>query len=140
MIRRVVPFLLGLSVAMWPAAPAGAAWAGASAGQARAAATAAAAPGTTTASCNLLLAASVKVDWAASPSPWVADYEVRWGTNAAAPSQSAIVSGTTFSSPALGLGTWYFSVRSVKGAWRSAPANQVSRSIVSVLGVGLACA
>lgn len=96
-------------------------------------------PGTASASCGLLLAASIKVDWSASASPWVTQYEVRYGTNAGNPTQSAIVTGTTFTSPNLGLGTWYFTVRSVKGSWRSATSNQVSKTVVSILGLGVLC-
>ena len=138
-LRVLVLALLGLSAIAWPAAPAHAQWASSSPGSARALSTTIAAPGTVTASCGLLLDATVKLDWAASPTPWVNQYEVRWGTHQGAPSRTDVVTGTTFTTPALGVGTWYFSVRSVQGAWRSPSANQVSRSVVSILFLGVLC-
>ena len=128
--RSMVVLLLGLLTVIRSAAPADASWAGNTNGSATAKATTIAAPGTLTASCGLLLDATVKLDWAASASPWVTQYEVRWGTNAASPSNSTLVSALTYTTPALGIGTWYFTVRAAKGAWRCASSNQVSKSVV----------
>jgi hypothetical protein len=118
---------------MWLAAPASAKWASTSSGSGAAASTTIAAPGNATATCNSLLAASVKLSWPASSTPWVTQYEVRWGTNASAPTGSSIVTGLTFLSPALATGTWFFTVRSAAGAWRSPVSNQPSRVIAIVL-------
>jgi hypothetical protein len=134
--RCIATVALGLSAIVWQAAPAAAQWGASAAGLGAAAATTITAPGTVTASCSSLLAASVKVTWAAGSTPWVTQYEVRWGTNPSAPTQSALVTGLSHSTPALGLGTWYFTVRSAAGAWRSPVSNQPSRLIVSVLGLG----
>ena len=65
-----------------------------------------------------------------------------YGTSPNDLSQSVKVSNpglTAYSVTGLTSGTWYFTVRSTKGAWRSASSNQVSRSITTVLFVGLAC-
>lgn len=136
MKRCIATVVLGLSASLWQAAPAAASWGSSATGSANAAATTITAPGNVTATCNSLLAASVKLTWPASGTPWVTQYEVRWGTNPASPTQSAIVTGLTHTTPALGLGTWYFTVRSVAGAWRSPVSNQPSRLIISVLGAG----
>jgi hypothetical protein len=136
--RALATVVLGLLTAAWSATPAGARWGSAAPGAGIANATTIAAPGTLSASCGLLTA-SVKLDWVASPTPWVTQYEVRWGTNASAPSQSQIVTGRTFTTPGLSLGTWYFTVRAAKGGWRSPTSNQPSKLVVSVLGLGVAC-
>jgi hypothetical protein len=133
--RSSVLFLLGLLILIRSAAPAAASWSGTVHGSASAKSTTITAPGTLSASCNLLLSGSVRLDWQASSSPWVTQYEVQYGTNASSPSQSVLVTGLTFSSPTLSLGTWYFTVRSAKGTWRSATSNQVSK----VLVLGLVC-
>ncbi|MDP1818446.1 MAG: hypothetical protein Q8K58_00955 [Acidimicrobiales bacterium] len=139
MKRSLVLALLGLLATTWLAAPADARWASSSPGSARALSTTVGAPGTVSATCGLLLDATVKVDWAASTSPWVTQYEVLWGTNSASPSRVDLVTGRTFTTPALSTGTWYFTVRSVKGAWRSPVSNQVSKSVSSVLFLGVVC-
>lgn len=131
---------LALVAPAWPGTEAAASWGATGTGTARASSSAMAAPGTASASCGLLLQASVKVDWSASATPWVTQYEVRYGTNPSSPTQSALVSGLTYTSPALGLGTWYFTVRAAQGSWRSATSNQVSRTVVSVIGLGVLCA
>jgi hypothetical protein len=134
-MRRIAATVLGLSAIFWLTVPAGASWSSSAPGAGTARATTVAAPGTVVAGCNSLLAASVRVSWAGSPTPWVTQYEVRWGTNPSAPSQGAIVTGLAFTTPALGLGTWYFTVRSAQGDWRSPPSNQPSRLVISVLGL-----
>lgn len=135
MTRCVAILVLGLSAILWLAAPASARWGTTATGSAAAAATTVAAPGNATATCNSLLAASIKLTWPASSTPWVTQYEVQWGVSPASPTGSAVVTGLTFNSPALGLGTWYFTVRSAVGVWRSPASNQPSRLVVSVLGL-----
>lgn len=140
MLRRVaIVVIAGLLTTTWSAAPAGAVWASTPAGTAQARSTAPSAPGPLTAACGLLLNATVKLDWSASSTPWVTQYEVRWGTNPAAPTNSQLVTALTFTTPALGIGTWHFTVRSAKGTWRSLPSNQPSRTVASVLGLGIVC-
>jgi hypothetical protein len=137
--RTALVLVLGLLTVIRSAAPAAASWSGQTHGSATAKATTIAAPGTLTAACNPLLDATVKLDWGASASSFVTQYEVQWGTNASSPSNSTLVSALTYTTPALGIGTWYFTVRSAKGAWRSATSNQVSKGIVSILFVGVVC-
>lgn len=127
--------LVGL-VALPPAAgPAGAAWVSASSGTASAVADTPAPPTSPAASCDVLLSAAVTVTWSASPTPWVTGYEVRWGTTSGGPypNSSGVVTGLTYTTPQLGLGTYYFVVYSAKEAWRSAPTAEVSKTIVTVL-------
>jgi hypothetical protein len=129
--------VLGLLIAPSAAAPAAASWAGSAAGSATAAATTLAPPGTLTGTCDLLLDASVRLDWGASASTWADGYEVRWGTASGGPypNSSGVVTGLTYATPALGLGTHYFVVAAAKGSWRSAPSNQVSKTVILILFV-----
>jgi hypothetical protein len=136
MPRHLVSVALGLLVVMRLAAPASASWGANASGSSGARSTTVTAPGALTVSCSSTLAASLNADWVASSTPWVTQYEVRWGTNPASPTGSSVVSGLSFTTPALGLGTWYVTVRAAKGAWRSPPSNQPSRLIISVLGAG----
>jgi hypothetical protein len=137
--RTALVLVLGLLTVIRSAAPAAASWSGPTHGSATAKATTIAAPGTLTAGCGLLLNATVKLDWGASASSFVAQYEVQYGTSPSSPSTTVLVSALTYTTPALGIGTWYFTVRSAKGAWRSTSSNQVSKGIVSVLFVGIVC-
>lgn len=140
--RAALAVVVAWSLAGSPAgaAPAGA-WTSSSSGTASAQATTVLPTGSATASCNLLLSASVQVDWGASASPF-ASYEVRWGTTAGGPypSSSGVLPGLTYATPALAAGTYYFVVHSAAGSWRSAASNEVSKTVVSVLGLGLLCA
>jgi hypothetical protein len=61
---------------------------------------------------------------------------VRWGTTSGAPTASATVSGLSYTTDPLPLGTYYFTVTATRGAWRSAPTPEVSRTVISVLGLG----
>jgi hypothetical protein len=126
--------VLGLLAITWLAAPAGAKWAATASGSGAAQSTTLAPPPTVTASCGLLRA-SVKLDWTASPSPWVTQYEVRWGTSADPQGNATLVTGLTFTTPGLATGTWYFTVRSTKGAWRSTAtaSNPASKVILVVV-------
>ncbi len=135
-MRRALTLALAV-VALVPAARADAAWTAAGSGSARASATTVAPTGTLTSSCGTLQA-SVKLTWTATSTPWADGYEIRWGTSSGSYTSSATTSSTStsFTSPALALGTYYFAVRATKGNWRSANSNEVSRTIVSVLGVG----
>jgi hypothetical protein len=139
-VRRGLAVALAVGLLLGVAPLARAAWASTSSGTGAARATSLAGPGTTTSSCSPLLSASVDVTWGASASGWTS-YEVRWGTTSGGPypNTSGVVGGLSYATPALGVGTWYFVVRSAKGGWRSADGNQVSRTVVSVLGVGLVC-
>jgi hypothetical protein len=138
--RLAVVAVLGLLAITWPAAPASAKWAASSTGTGRALATTPAAPTGLTATCvSPLLSAQVRLDWTASASSWVTQYEVQWGTTSGAPSNtSTLITGVT-TTMTMGGGTWFFTVRSTKGAWRSPSSNQVSRAITSILFIGLAC-
>ncbi len=120
--------------------PAGAAWVSGASGAASASADTPAPATNPAATCDLLLDAAVTVSWSASATPWVTGYEVRWGTAAGGPypNSSGVVAGTSYTTPALGLGTHYFVVYAATGAWRSTPTAAVSKSIVTLL-LGLIC-
>jgi len=83
-----------------------------------------------------LLRASVKLTWVASASTWTDGYEVRWGTSPGIYGSSATTTSRTYTTPALALGTYYFTVRATTVLWRSANAAEVSKLIVSVSGLG----
>jgi hypothetical protein len=135
MTRRIVALALGLLV-IWPAAPARAAWQGVAAGSATARSTALAAPSPIVATC-VSLTAKVMLAWPVSATSWADGYEVRWGTASGTyTTGSATTTALTFTTPSLPLGTYYFVVRATKQSWISANSNEVSKSVVSVLGVG----
>jgi hypothetical protein len=46
---------------------------------------------------------------------------------------TALDSVISYTTPELGLGTYYFVVHSAKESWRSAPTAQVSRTVVIIL-------
>lgn len=117
------------------AAPAGAAWGSAAGGSATGRAAALTGPSAPAATCDVVLDAAVTVTWTASSTTWASGYEVRWGTTSGGPypNSSGVVSGLTYTTPALGLGTYYFVVHSAKESWRSAPTAQVSRTVIIVL-------
>jgi hypothetical protein len=121
------------------AAPADANWTSTASGpaSAKAAMIAPVGPNSLTSSCGLLRA-SVKLNWAATSSPWVDGYEILRGPSAGNYNSFTPIAGssTTYTTPALPLGTYYFVVRATKGSWRSTNSNEVSRTIVSVLGLG----
>jgi hypothetical protein len=104
-------------------------------GSAGAQSTTIAATGTLSSSCGVLKA-SVKLTWTATSTPWADGYEVRWGTSSGSYTSSATTTLLTYTTPALALGTYYFVVRATKGSWRSVSSNEVSRSVISVLGIG----
>ncbi len=140
-LRRTAAIaLLGLLATTWSAAPASAKWAASITGSGQARGAPIAAPTGLTATCvSPLLSPSIRLDWTASTSSFVTQYEVQWGTTSGSPSNtSGLITGTTFTQ-SYGGGTWYFTVRSTKGAWRSASSNQVSRTVTTILFVGLAC-
>lgn len=97
-------------------------------------ATTIASPAGAVAGCGSLLA-SVELTWAATTSTWADGYEIRRGTSPGVYTSVATATALAYTTPALTLGTYYFVVRATKGAWRSADSNEVSKSIVSVLGV-----
>lgn len=134
MKRALAALVLGLLAITWLAAPAGAKWTSTAAGSVTVKSTTLAPPPTVTSSCGLLRA-SVKLDWTASPSPWVTQYEARWGTSPDPQGNATLVTGLTFTTPTLSTGTWYFTVRSTKGAWRSTAtaSSPASKLIVIVL-------
>jgi hypothetical protein len=125
--------LLGLLV-LWSAAPARASWSSSAAGGATATAATLAPAEDLTGSCGDLLA-SVRVTWAATTSTWADGYEIHWGTSPGVYTSGATTTTLTYTTPALSLGTYYFVVRATKGEWRSPLSNEVSKSIVSTLGV-----
>jgi len=135
-MRRGTAVGLGLLAIFWLAAPARAAWTSSAAGSASARATTILPTGTLTATCGVV-SASVKLDWAATSSPWADGYEVAWGTSPGGSyPTTATTPSLTYTTPALGIGTYYFVVRAYKGSWRSANSNEVSKSVISVLGIG----
>ncbi|MGH9000405.1 MAG: hypothetical protein ACRDY7_13580 [Acidimicrobiia bacterium] len=125
--------LAGLLAIWWPAAPAGASWASTAAGPGTAQSTTISAPSGLSSDCGLgLLSAKVTLAWTATSTSWADGYEVRWGTAPGAYSHSGTpspASATSFTSPNLAAGTYYFVVRATKGNWRSAHSNEVSRGI-----------
>lgn len=133
-IALALALVVGLLVP-WLAAPAGAAWGSAAGGSATGRATALAAPSAPAATCDLVLDAAVTVTWAAAATTWASGYEVRWGTTSGGPypNSSGLVAGLSYTTPELGLGTYYFVVHSAKESWRSAPTAQVSRTVVVIL-------
>jgi hypothetical protein len=133
-MKRTTALLLGLLVGYWPAAPVRASWSSSAVGSATAIATTIASPTALAATCGDLLA-SVKVTWTATTSPWADGYEIRWGTSPGVYTSRATARSLTYTSPTLSLGTYYFVVRATKGEWRSTDSNEVSKRIVSVLGV-----
>jgi hypothetical protein len=130
-----VAVVVGLLALPGSSSPAAASWSGGGSGSGTARSTTLAAPGTLTATCNLLLSASVELNWGASSTPWVDGYEVRWGTTSGGPypNSSGVVTALTYSTPALGTGTYYFVARATKGAWRGPDSNQVSKRITIIL-------
>lgn len=127
--------LVGLVALPVSAAPAGAAWVSIASGPAAATADTPAPASNPAAACDLLLDAAVTVTWTPSPTSWVTGYEVRWGTTAGGPypNTSGVVTGSTYTTPALGLGTHYFVVYAAKESWRSTPTAEVSKTIVTLL-------
>ena len=126
---------------VWPGASAEAAWSKSVAGSSGGRTATIAAPTGLTAQCALLLDASVDLSWNASATPWVDGYEVRWGTSPGnySVSHSVAANQLTFTTPGLGLGTYYFAVRAKRSNWRSAHSNQVSKAVVSILFLGVIC-
>ena len=140
MKRSIAVVVLGLLAVCWPVVPAHASWASPASGSALARAATIAAPTNLSASCNLLLDASVSLSWTPSASPWADGYEILQWKTGTSPSSIMVAGRNTasYSTPALTSGTWNFVVRATKGNWRSADAGPVSKSITSVL-LGLVC-
>lgn len=142
MLRRLLTVVLaGLLAISWLAAPAGASWAASSPGSVAAQSTTVAPPTGFTATCvSALLSAGVNTSWTASTSSFVTTYEVRWGPTEAAPTSTKIVSApTTSTTITIPLGTSVITVRAVRTNWHSVNSAPVSRSVASVLFVGLTC-
>ncbi len=136
-MRRLTSIFLSLSAICWLATPAQALWQTTAAGSATAKSPPLAAPTNLRTSCGLL-SASIRLDWDPSGSPWTVGYEVRRGTATGVYTTDVIVTPTalTYTTPALGTGTYYFVVRATTGDnWRSGVTNEANRLIVSVLGV-----
>ena len=135
-MKRSVALLLGLLGTCCLATPARASWTTSPSGSGTALATTIEATGTLTSACGGLNG-SVRLNWTATSTPWADGYEVRWGTTSGGPhTSSATTTLLTYTTPSLALGTYYFVVQATKGSWRSVNSNQVSRTIVSVLGIG----
>lgn len=133
-MRRIGALLLVLLVLGGPATPADARWSGTATGTGTAQAASLAPPTGLVANC--LLTTTVKLDWSASASPWTTGYEIGRGTASGVYTWGPVVTGLTYTTPALALGTHYFTVRATSGPWRSTNAAEVSRLIVNVLGIG----
>lgn len=114
------------------AAPALAAWASSATGSATAASTSLAPPTGLAASCGLV-SASIKLDWTASASAWADGYKVSRGTSSGNYTVFATTTAVTYTTPALGTGTYYFTVQATKQSWLSAGAAEVSKAIVVVV-------
>lgn len=82
------------------------------------------------------LAATVRLTWTASADAWADGYEVHWGTSSGSYTSAASVTLSPYTTPSLGLGTWYFTVHATSQAWHSAGAAEVSKTVINVLGVG----
>lgn len=139
MTRIAVLLLALLAFLSGPVAPAGASWASSAAGSATATATTLAPPTSLAGSCSTVLSAAVDLRWTATTAAWATGYELRWGSAPGSYSTTVSVTATSYTTPALGAGTWYFAVRAVKSAWRSPDSNVVSKTVTSVLGIGLTC-
>ena len=134
-MKRSVALLLGLLGTWCLAAPARASWTGSPPGSAIAQSTLIAGAGTLTSACGGL-SASVALSWTATPTPWADGYEILQGTSSGVYTTSATTAQLTYTTPSLPIGTYYFVVRATKGSWRSLSSNEVSRRVISVLGVG----
>ena len=135
-MKRSIALLLGLLGTCCLATPARAAWTTSPTGSGTAKATTIAGTGTLTSACGGLNG-SVRLNWSATPTPWADGYEALWGTTSGGPyTSSATTTNLTYTTPSLALGTYYFVVRATKESWRSVSSNQVSRTVISVLGVG----
>ena len=136
----VATFVVLLAI-VWPGASAEAAWSKSISGSSGGRTATIAAPTNLVAKCGLLLDPTVDLTWTASTTPWVDGYEVRWGTSPGnyTVSHSVPANQLSYSTPALGLGTYYFVVRAKRSNWRSPNSNQQSKSVTSVLFIGLLC-
>ena len=135
--RRLRSLLLGLASVGWFATPADAAWSASATGTGVATAATLAPPTNLVATCGPPLSPSVILTWSASASPWTVGYEVRQGNSTGNYTSSFPTTALTYSTPAgLALGTYYFTVRATTGAWRSAGATEVSRTVINILFVG----
>jgi hypothetical protein len=134
-MRAVLVILLALCASTFTGQPAQAAWSAGASGAVTARSTTIAPPGAAAASCGGLRA-SVTVTWGPSTSLWANGYLVQWGTTSGAPTSSATVTGLTHTTPSLPLGTYYFRVKATRGAWQSAPTAEVTKTVISILGLG----
>ena len=140
-MRRVVALLIVVLVGAAGTRPASARWATPGTGSGRAVAHPQLLAPTITASCGLLLS-EVVVAWTPPPAmPAITRYRVEWGTSASTPNRSIDVLGgaTSTTIGGLGIGVFYFRVRSMASSWLSAPSNQPSRTVVGALGIPVAC-
>lgn len=88
--------------------------------------------------CTLGLVASITVTWTATASMWADGYEVLGSLVAGGPYTLVGTAGgaSTTSHTVTGLGfatTYHYVVVATKGAWRSAPTAEVSRTTLSSL-------
>lgn len=60
-------------------------------------------------------------------------YEIGRGSTAGSYTWGPVVTGTSWSTPALGIGTYHFAVRAVRGPWASAPTPDRARTVVLFL-------
>jgi hypothetical protein len=136
---RVAAMTLALAITCVVAGSAEASWTTTASGSATATSAAISPPTGVAGSCGVL-SASVRLDWTASTSSWTDGYEIQWRRSPSPTyTNSATVTGVTYTTPALSGGTYFFLVRATKGAWRSSNVTEVSKSIVSILGLGLVC-
>lgn len=95
-------------------------------------------PGTAAGTCILAVSDSIVVTWTASTSTWADGYEILRSTSAGGPYAvvgSAAGAGTQSytDSPLAFSTTYYYVIRSMKGAWRSGDTTEASRSTRSTL-------
>ena len=134
-MKRSTALLLGLLGICCLAAPARASWTGSPSGSAAAQSTLIAGAGALTPACGGV-SASVALSWTATPTLWADGYEVLQGTSSGVYTTSATTTQLTYTTVSLPIGTYYFVVRATKGSWRSVSSNEVSKRVISVLGVG----
>lgn len=99
--------------------------------------------GVTSACASVLLSSDITVTWGAVAH--ATGYTVLQSTTSAATGFTAVVTGvasTTWTTGSLALGTYYYEVVADAGAHWSSPASSATAGIavVSVVGIGLACA
>jgi len=130
-IKRLIVAALVVLSAMTVVPRASAKWAANASGSVAPKSTTIQPPTNLAGTCSLATG-KVTLTWTASPTPWLDGYSVEWGTASHTYTTTATTASTTFTTPALGLGTFYFGVRTTKGNWRSVYSNEISKTFLAV--------